>query len=54
MNQECEKVSAHLNITVVVLSLSCVQRCDPRAAAHQASLSSTVSQSLLKLMSIVT
>ena len=41
-----------LHIAVVVQSLSGVQLCNPWTAAHQASLSFTISQSLLKLMSI--
>ena len=41
-------------IVVIVQSLSCVQLFEtPRTAAHQASLSFTNSQNLLKLMSIV-
>ena len=36
----------------VVQSLSHVGLCDPWTAAHQASLSFTISQSLLKLMTI--
>ena len=35
-----------------VQSLSCVRLCNPWTAAHQASLSITISRSLLKLMSI--
>ena len=37
---------------IVVQSESCPTLCDPITAAHQVSLSFTVSQSLLKLMSI--
>ena len=41
------------NVSVVVQSLSCVQLfATPWAAAHQASLSFTISQGLLKLISI--
>ena len=37
---------------LVVRSLSCVQLCNPTTASRQACLSSTVSRSLLKLMSV--
>ena len=39
-------------VCVVVQSLSCVQLCNPWTAASRASLSFTISQSLLRLMSI--
>ena len=37
---------------VVIHSVSCPTLCDPRTAAHQASLSFAISWSLLKIMSI--
>ena len=43
----------HIEFAVVVQSLSCVRHfATPWTAAHQASLSFTISSSLLKLMSI--
>ena len=51
MGEKAEYKSTH--IVVVVQLLSCVQLfVTPWTAAHQASLSFTISQSLLKLMSI--
>ena len=41
-----------LSSVVVVQSLSCIWLCNPTDIAHQASLSFTVSWSLLKLMSV--
>ena len=55
-NKICEGLYAHpcipTQLKVVVQSLSHVQLCNPWTAAHQASLSSTISWSLFKLMSI--
>ena len=42
----------HPNIQFSLVTQSCLTLCDPWTAAHQASLSITNSQSLLKLMSI--
>ena len=53
VGQECSNSLSSQRIVVVVQSLSCVQLfATPWTAAHQASLSFTISQSLLKLMSI--
>ena len=41
-----------LHLLIVVQLLSSVRLCKPMDLAHQASLSFTISQSLLKLMSI--
>ena len=51
---DCKLLTARIkNTTVAVQSLSCVWLFEtPWTAAHQASLSFTISQSLLKLMSI--
>ena len=41
-----------LDVRCSSVTKSCLTLCDPRTAAHQPSLSFTISQSLLKLMSI--
>jgi len=41
-----------LDVRCSSVTKSCLTLCDPRTAAHQASLSFTISLSLLKLMSV--
>jgi len=49
----CSQSCFHNNTRIVVQSLSCPTPCDPTDCSTQASLSFTVSCSLLKLMSII-